>query len=163
MDAVPADFLDKWRTYFDHITSVNVASTAIAILTVTIIFLWPKITHKIPGSLVAIFVTSFVMQYFHLPVETIGSRFGNISSSPPAPTFPAMDYATLKALIQPVFTIALLGGIESLLSAVVADGMIRGNHKSNIELVAQVTAKYIFRVIWWNSSNRCYCQHCHQY
>jgi SulP family sulfate permease len=80
------------------------------------------------------------VQFFHLPVETIGSRFGNINARIPAPVFPHLDLATLRNLIQPAFTIALLGGIESLLSAVVADGMIGGNHKSNMELVAQGVA-----------------------
>ncbi|MCA6454411.1 MAG: SulP family inorganic anion transporter, partial [Chitinophagaceae bacterium] len=81
-----------------------------------------------------------VAYFFHLPVETIGSRFGSIPSSLPSPVFPQIDLQTIKQLMQPAFTIALLGGIESLLSAVVADGMIGGNHRSNMELVAQGTA-----------------------
>ena len=76
----------------------------------------------------------------HLPVETIGSKFGNIPSTLPTPAIPDLDFSTIKNLVQPAFTIALLGGIESLLSAVVADGMIGSNHKSNVELVAQGTA-----------------------
>jgi SulP family sulfate permease len=87
--------------------------------------------------LVAIFVTTAIAAFFSLPVETIGQRFGDIPSSLPAPVIPDLDFATIKNLIQPAFTIALLGGIESLLSAVVADGMIGGNHRSNMELVAQ--------------------------
>jgi SulP family sulfate permease len=74
---------------------------------------------------------------FHLPVETIGSKFGNIPSNIPTPVFPHIDLSTIQQLIRPAFTIALLGGIESLLSAVVADGMIGGNHRSNTELIAQ--------------------------
>ena len=97
-------------------------------------------THKIPGSLIAIVVTTAAMQLFHLPVDTIGNRFGSIPSSLPMPIVPHLDFNTIKKLIQPAFTIALLGGIESLLSAVVSDGMIGGNHKSNMELVAQGTA-----------------------
>jgi len=80
------------------------------------------------------------MQLLHLPIATIGSRFGSIPSTLPRPVVPPIDFATLKNLIQPAFTIALLGGIESLLSAVVSDGMIGGNHKSNVELIAQGTA-----------------------
>ena len=80
------------------------------------------------------------MQFLHLPIETIGSKFGAIPSSFPAPVFPHIEFSTIKNLIQPAFTIALLGGIESLLSAVVADGMIGGKHRSNMELVAQGTA-----------------------
>lgn len=140
MGAVPADFLDKWKEYFLHLSSINLYAALIAAATVAIVFLWPKITHKIPGSLIAIIVTTAAVHLFHLPIETIGSRFGSIPSSLPAPVIPELDFAIIKNLIQPAFTIALLGGIESLLSAVVADGMIGGNHKSNMELIAQGTA-----------------------
>ena len=137
MGVVPADFLDKWISYVANFRTVNVYAVLLAVATVLIILFWPKITHKIPGSLIAILVTTAAMQWFNLPVETIGSRFGSIPSSLPTPVVPDIDFATIKELIQPAFTIALLGGIESLLSAVVADGMIGGNHKSNMELVAQ--------------------------
>ncbi|HEV2831026.1 MAG TPA: SulP family inorganic anion transporter [Hanamia sp.] len=140
MGAVPADFLAQWLAYFTNIQSVNVYAILIAIVTIIIIVLWPRFTQKIPGSLIAIIVTTAAVQFFNLPVETIGSRFGVISSSFPAPAIPQIDFATMKDLIQPAFTIALLAAIESLLSAVVADGMIGGNHKSNMELVAQGTA-----------------------
>jgi SulP family sulfate permease len=135
--AVPADFIDKWKGFLESFASVNIYAVAIAAATVCIILLWPRITHKIPGSLIAILVTTAAMQMLHLPVETIGSKFGSIPSSLPMPVIPDIDFATIKNLIQPAFTIALLGGIESLLSAVVSDGMIGGNHKSNMELIAQ--------------------------
>lgn len=140
MGAVPADFSAKWISYVENIETVNVYAGAIAVITVAVILLWPKVTHKIPGSLIAILITTIAVQFLHLPVETVGSRFGSIPSSLPSPVIPHLDFATIKQLIQPAFTIALLGGIESLLSAVVADGMIGGNHKSNMELVAQGTA-----------------------
>lgn len=140
MGAVPADFLAKWKAFFLNISSINIYAVAIAAATMLIILLWPKVNKKIPGSLIAILVTTAVVQFFHLPVETIGSRFGVISSSFPAPQLPLADFATFKKLIQPAFTIAMLGAIESLLSAVVADGMISGNHRSNTELIAQGTA-----------------------
>jgi sulfate permease, SulP family len=140
MGAIPADFLDKWKAYILHFRSINLYSSAIAVITILTIQYWPKITHKVPGSLVAILVTTACMQWLHLPVETIGSKFGNIPSSLPTPSIPHLDMLTIKNLIRPAFTIALLGAIESLLSAVVADGMIGGNHKSNMELVAQGTA-----------------------
>ena len=140
MGTVPADFLEKWSGYFQSVRSINLYAVLIASTTVAIILIWPKLTHKIPGSLVAIMVTTLAMQLLKLPVETIGTRFGNIPSSFPAPAIPKLDFSTIKSLIQPAFTIALLGGIESLLSAMVADGMIGGNHKSNMELVAQGTA-----------------------
>ncbi len=136
----PADFIQKWKTYFTNFHAVNWYALLIAMATVLIIVLWPKVTRRIPGSLVAILVTTAVMQSLHLPVETIGSRFGNIPSSLPAPSFPHLDLTTIQHLVQPAFTIALLGAIESLLSAVVADGMTGGHHKSNMELVAQGAA-----------------------
>jgi SulP family sulfate permease len=140
MEAVPANFLEKWNAYFKNMQSVNIYAILIAAVTVLVIILWPKVSKKIPGSLIAILITTAAVHLLHLPVETIGSRFGIISSSFPKPEIPMVDFATIKHLIQPAFTIALLCAIESLLSAVVADGMIGGNHRSNMELVAQGTA-----------------------
>jgi SulP family sulfate permease len=140
MGAVPAGFLSKWQAFGQHIASTNIYALALGIATLIIIILWPRISRKIPGSLMAIFITTIAVQFFHLPVETIGSRFGAIPNHLPAPIIPEINLSVVKALIQPAFTIALLGGIESLLSAVVADGMIGGNHRSNTELIAQGTA-----------------------
>lgn len=140
MGAIPADIIDKWKSFFQHFQTINIYTVLIGVTTATIIILWPKVTHKVPGSLIAILVTTAGMHLLHLPVETIGSKFGNIPSSLPRPVIPRLDFNTIRNLIRPAFTIALLGGIESLLSAVVADGMIGGNHKSNMELVAQGTA-----------------------
>lgn len=137
MGAIPADFIAKWESYFQQIDSVSWHAVLLAALTALVILLWPRITHKIPGSLIAIVVTTALVYWLKLPVETIGARFGSIPSSLPAPVLPHVDFATIKELISPAFTIALLGGIESLLSAVVADGMTGGNHRSNMELVAQ--------------------------
>jgi SulP family sulfate permease len=135
--SVPADFLFKWKVYAENLASLNSYSIGLAAITIVTIIFWPKVTHKLPGSLIAILVTTLATLYFHFPVETIGSRFGRIPSSLPAPTIPRLDLMTIKELIRPAFAIALLGGIESLLSAVVADGMIGGNHRSNMELMAQ--------------------------
>ena len=140
MGTVPADFLDKWKSYIGSFESINIYAVAISAATIAVILLWPKVTRKIPGSLIAILITTAVMQMLNLPIDTIGSRFGSIPSSLPMPVIPHVDFAAIKNLIQPAFTIALLAGIESLLSAVVADGMIGGNHKSNMELIAQGTA-----------------------
>jgi SulP family sulfate permease len=140
MGSVPADFIDKWKVYIHNVRSMHYQAILVAASTVLIVFLWPKITYKVPGSLIAIIITTAAVQFFHLPIETIGSKFGNIPSSLPAPSIPNLDFTTIKNLVQPAFTIALLGGIESLLSAVVADGMTGGNHRSNMELVAQGTA-----------------------
>lgn len=140
MGALPADFVGKWEACFQNIRSINLYAALVSGATITIVLLWSKITHKIPGSLIAIICSTVVVQLLNLPVETIGSRFGHIASGLPAPVIPRIDFNTVKELIQPAFTIALLGGIESLLSAVVADGMIGGNHRSNMELIAQGTA-----------------------
>ena len=140
MGIVPADFIGKWKGYISHITPVNPQAILLSFATIAIIILWPKVTHKVPGSLIAILLTTIAAIGLHLPVETIGSRYGAIPSSLPAPAMPRLDIGTIQQLLRPAFAIALLGGIESLLSAVVADGMIGGNHRSNMELVAQGTA-----------------------
>ncbi len=140
MGSVPADFIPKWQSYFHHVTSFNWYAVAIGMATILIIIFFSKITHIIPGSLIAILLATVTVQLFHLPVETIGSRYGSIPSSLPYPSIPHLNFEIIKNLIRPAFTIAILGGIESLLSAVVADGMIGGNHRSNMELVAQGAA-----------------------
>ena len=137
---LPADFLEKWKSYYQAVAAVNWYAFSIAVVTLLIVFAWSKITHKVPGSLIAILITTVIVHVLDLPVETIGSRFGAIPSSIPAPVFPHTDFATIQKLIQPAFTIALLGGIESLLSAMVADGMTGDRHRSNTELVAQGVA-----------------------
>lgn len=140
MSEVPADFVNKWKAYGASVQTINPCALALAAATVLIIWTWPRVTHKIPGSLVAIVLATAAVQVFDLPVETIGDRFGSIPSSLPAASLPALDFETIKNLVQPAFTIALLAGIESLLSAVVGDGMTGGNHRSNTELIAQGTA-----------------------
>lgn len=140
IESLPARFTDKWKAYFSHATSANFYAILLAVATLLIIGFWPKVSRKIPGSLIAILVTTGAAQAFRLPVSTIGARFGNIPSALPGPVMPSLDLATIQHLFAPAFAIALLGGIESLLSAVVADGMIGGNHRSNTELIAQGTA-----------------------
>ncbi|MFA6084075.1 SulP family inorganic anion transporter [Mucilaginibacter sp.] len=137
MGSVPADFISKWIAYGRHLSSVNIYAVFIGFFTLLVVLLWPKVTKKVPGSLIAIVISTLVVWFFQLPVETIGSRFGAIPSSLPQPVIPGVSLATIQQLIRPAFTIALLGSIESLLSAVVADGMIGGNHRSNTELIAQ--------------------------
>ncbi len=137
MGDVPSDFIEKWIAYPLHLSSVNLSAIVISIATVLLIMIWPRITHRVPGTLVALIAATAAVQLFDLPVETIGSRFGDIPSMLPSPTFPSIDFATVRELIGPATTIAILAGIESLLSAMVADGMIGGKHRSNMELVAQ--------------------------
>lgn len=140
MGNVPSDFIEKWNVYFENSSTINIYALCIAAGTLLVSIYFTKITRMIPGSLVAIVGSTILVQYFQFPVETIGSRFGAIASSLPAPSFNIPDWTTIKLLMLPAFTIALLGSIESLLSAVVADGMIGGNHRSNTELIAQGAA-----------------------
>jgi len=137
---VPADFMDKWILYFENMEKTNGYAIAIAAGTVIVTLYFQKLIKKIPGSIVAILLSTIVVKVFDIPVDTIESNFGEIPNHLSMPTFPEVDYATVKSLIQPAFAIALLGSIESLLSAVVSDSMIGGKHRSNMELIAQGTA-----------------------
>ena len=140
---LPANFVGQWSAYAQNLTTFHPASFMIGMLALVIIILWPKVSRKIPGSLIAIIVTTVIVEYFNLKVPTIESRFGSIPSTIPSPSFPSVDFATIRQLIMPAMTIALLGAIEALLSAVVADGMIGSRHKSNMELIAQGAANII--------------------
>lgn len=137
MGAVPSDFMAKWTAYASHFASANGWALVIGLASVLITVLWTKVTRVLPGPLVAIVLSTTATVLFKLPVTTIEQQFGAIPRTLPGPTFPAIGMAELRELIQPAFAIALLGSIESLLSAVVADGMIGGRHRSNMELVAQ--------------------------
>ncbi|ULQ53057.1 SulP family inorganic anion transporter [Flavihumibacter fluvii] len=140
MGVVPADFIDKWIAFSRAIPSINPYAILISATTVLIILFWPRITYKIPGSLIAIILTTVLTRFFPIPVETISGRYGTISANFTLPHFPDFEWATIQQMVRPAFTIAMLAAIESLLSAVVADGMIGGNHRSNTELIAQGTA-----------------------
>jgi sulfate permease, SulP family len=137
MADAPADFVQKWSAYFHHITTASWQSSAVGALSLLIVFLWPRITPKIPGSLVAIIAATAVAQLLNLNVETIGSRFGDVPGSLPAPHFPHLTWGLVTKMFSPAITIALLAAIESLLAAVVADGMTGSRHRSNMELIAQ--------------------------
>ena len=140
MQAVPSAFLPKWDAYVHAFDTVNPWALVVAIAALAIIIVWPRISTRIPGPFVALIVTTLLAQLLHLPVETIGARFGAIHAGVPRPAIPHLSIPVIGALAGPAFTIALLAGIESLLSAVVADGMIGGRHRSNMELVAQGVA-----------------------
>ena len=143
IETVPSEFFEKLIVYSQNLISINYWSFFIGAVSLIIIIFFPKITHRVPGSIVAIIVTTLLVQIFHLPVETIGSRFGEIPSSIPSPTLPHFDLEVIRNLISPATTIAILAAIESLLSAVVADGMIGGRHRSNMELIAQGVANIV--------------------
>lgn len=137
MKSVPSEFHEKWIAYGESFSSLNYYAFGIAALSLLIMIFWPRITHRIPGSLMAIIVSTLLVHLLHIPVETIGSRFGEIPSNIPEPHFYQINLVVIKNLIAPATTIAILAAIESLLSAVVADGMIGGKHRSNMELIAQ--------------------------
>jgi SulP family sulfate permease len=140
MGSVPSEFVRKWQAYAQSYDQINFYALGIGVLSFLIIMLWPKISQKIPGSLIALLVSTAIVQFFNLNIETIHSRFGDIPSSLPVPSLPHVSWSVIRGLVGPALTIALLAAIESLLSAVVADGMIGGRHRSNMELIAQGAA-----------------------
>ncbi len=143
MASVPADFLGKWRAFALSIGTANGWAIGVSLVSLAILILWPRISRRVPAPFVALVVATAAVTFLHLPVETIGDRFGEIHARFPAPRIPAVSLDMLRLLISPAFTIAMLAGIESLLSAVVADGMIGGRHRSNMELVAQGVANIV--------------------
>lgn len=136
MGAVPAEFLTKLVAYSHNLGSINYITLAIGILALLIQIFWPKVSKKIPGSLVAIIVTTLLVAMFKLPVKTIGDLY-TIKAGLPSFSMPVLSFSLVREMILPAFTIAMLAAIESLLSAVVSDGMIGSKHKSNAELVGQ--------------------------
>jgi len=140
IENLPADFLPKLKAYSQHIDSVNWYAVLISVIALLTIKWSGRVSQKVPGSLIAIVVTTLIVQLFHIPVETIGSRFGEIPNTLPGLRLPSLSFAEWQAVVPAAFSIALLGAIESLLSAVVADGMTGGSHRSNMELVAQGVA-----------------------
>ena len=140
MGPVPSEVLEQWRAYADALPTASPEALGIAGLALGIILVWPRLKVRVPGPFVALIVTSVLAAVMDLQVETIGSRYGQIGSRIPYPSLPPASPELVVALIGPAFTIAILAGIEALLSAVVADGMIGGRHRSNMELVAQGVA-----------------------
>lgn len=136
MGAVPAEFFEKLIAYGHNLSSISYITLAIGILALLIQIFWPKVSKKIPGSLVAIIVTTLLVAIFKLPVKTIGDLY-TIKAGLPSFSMPVLSFSLVREMILPAFTIAMLAAIESLLSAVVSDGMIGSKHKSNAELVGQ--------------------------
>jgi len=145
LEEVPSEFIDKWKVYISHMDTINVTALGVGVISLLIIILWPKINKTIPGSLIALIVATVGVKLLNLDVETIGSRFGTISSSIQLINFSELNInmTLLKELFQPAITIALLASIEALLSAVVSDGMIGKKHSSNMELVAEGIANIV--------------------
>jgi SulP family sulfate permease len=141
--SVPAEFFARWIAYRNALPTADPTTVAVAAGTLLVLLLWPRILPRVPAPFVALLAATAAVTAFHLPVETIGSRFGAIDFSLPHPSLPSFNEARIVALVGPAITIALLGAIESLLSAVVADGMIGGRHRSDMELVAQGAANIV--------------------
>ena len=137
MGEVPAPFLAKWKAYAANLPTASPAAIGVALGSLALLIVWPKISRRIPGPIVAILVASVAVAALGLRVETIGTRFGEIHAAIPAPSLPPLTLDRVRELFSPAVTVALLAAIESLLSAVVADGMIGSRHKSNVELVGQ--------------------------
>lgn len=137
MESVPADFVEKWAAYAEHFHTFNPYTVGVGLLALAIIVLWPHVTHRIPGSLIAIVLVTAIVHIFKWPVDTISSRFGSVPNSLPSPHLPNISWSLITQMFSPAVTIALLAAIESLLSAVVADGMLGTRHRSNMELIAQ--------------------------
>jgi SulP family sulfate permease len=140
MGAVPAEFLPRWEAFAAHIGTTQPAAVALTVLGLVVIFGLRKWKPNWPGFLIALVLCTVLCAAFALPAETIGSRFGNLPSALPAFDFPRIPFERTFELLPSSFTIAFLAGVESLLSAVVADGMTGGRHRSNMELVAQGVA-----------------------
>lgn len=134
---IPSEFISKWVVYVKNMNTINIWTLILGIISILIIIFTGKVSKKIPGSLVALVVVSLVAVIAKLPVATIGSTFGAISSKIPMPSIPVIGIDRIVSLIVPAITIAFLAAIESLLSAVVADGMIDKEHNSNTELIGQ--------------------------
>lgn len=144
VDKVPSDFIERMKVLGEHLGGFQWTTLLLAAASLLIIKLWPgKWQRRIPGSIVALILATAIVTIFHLPVETIGSKFGGIPQGLPAPILPAISWDKIHLLIQPAFTMALLAAIESLLCAVVADGMIDDQHDSNQELMAQGIANIV--------------------
>ncbi len=147
IESVPADFIHKWTVYAANISSLNYWALGVGIFSILIITLMPKISRKIPGSLVAIIVMTLIVYFLResfgiYGIETIGDRF-TIDPSLPKPEVPSLSFVDIQNLFPAAFTIAMLGAIESLLSATVADGVIGDRHDSNTELIGQGIANIV--------------------
>lgn len=137
---VPADFLDKWSLYLSHISQLDVATLLVGLGTIGIIELAPRLTKAVPGSLLALIITTITVyllrSYANIDsIATIGDRF-EISSAAPSVTIPQFDFLLMAKLVEPAFSIAILAAIESLLTARIVDGMIGDKHSPNTELIA---------------------------
>ena len=144
IEKVPSEFVEKMKVLFENLGTVQWPTLALAAGCLAIILFWPKRwQRRVPGSIAALVLGTAAVALFHLPVETIGSKFGGIPQGLPSPHFPSVSWDNIQHLFQPAVTIALLAAIESLLCAVVADGMVDDRHDANQELIAQGLANIV--------------------
>jgi sulfate permease, SulP family len=143
LTSAPPEFIERLTLYAGKLDTINPYAVAISAGTLLVLWLWPRVSHKVPAPFVALMAATVVAQLLDLPVETIGARFGEIHAGLPRLTLPSVSLEEGRALVGPAIAIAALAAVESLLSAVVADGMIGGRHRSNMELIAQGTANIV--------------------
>src|SRR6202167_4290633 len=141
--AVPSEFLPRIKLFVEHFASLNLSALGLGLGTLAILVLLPRVMRRVPASIVAVLVCTGVSVLFHLPVETIGSKFGGIPRGLPPFAWPDFHFEHILPLIPSAFTVALLAALESMLSAVVADGMTGDRHNPNVELVAQGVANIV--------------------
>lgn len=140
---VPSEFIPKWGVYFSNFARIDLVTLGVALASLLIIILAPKVSKKLPGALLAILIVTPVVYFLELPVETIGKRFGELSTDIPQPHGFELNMTTINRLLPSAFTIAILGAIESLLSATVADGVTGSRTDSNSELIGQGLANVV--------------------
>jgi sulfate permease, SulP family len=143
VNPVPSEFVPRMAALARAANSFSVAATLIAVATLAIVLLWPRITKRIPGSIVGLLIVTVICAFFAIPVETIGSKFGGIPTGLPEMSFPEFRVDLILPLLPSAFTVAMLAAIESLLSAVVADNMSGDRHKPDAELFAQGVANLV--------------------
>ncbi len=143
LTGVPSEFIPKWGVYFQNLGNIDWITVGVAVASLLIITLAPKVSKKLPGALLAILIVTPVVYFLNIPVETIGARFGEMSTDIPLPHGFTLDMATINQLLPSAFTIAILGAIESLLSATVADGITGSRTDSNSELIGQGLANVV--------------------
>ncbi|MDP0930182.1 SulP family inorganic anion transporter [Paracoccus onubensis] len=137
---MPAEFFGKIEALWNARSSLNISTLVIGLLTMLLIIIMKRTTPRLPGLIVAVAITSAIVAVLGLPVDTIQSRFGDLPRSLPVPSVPQLDATRMVDLLPSAFIIAFLAGVESLLSAMVADRMIESRHRSNAELIAQGAA-----------------------
>jgi len=142
---VPSEFIGRLQVLFSHFNTIDLRTAAVGCGSLTIILLWPFLTKRIPGSIIALLAATAAVIVFQMPVDTIGSRFGGIPTGLPSIQVPTFRADLILPLLPSALTVALLAAVESLLSAVVADAMSGDKHNSNVELMAQGVANLATR------------------